>query len=136
MLHFHPTYKDIAKKRGYKADDIKKGKDFMKIYLQQAFAIEKPFALTRSTAKLFYKALQTQQIAIRKELDYDPSELLVEEYIKGVVLEENSPEIVDFIAQLVLSFFTVRGREQKIVEEFNQYYSYLMNILQLQPRLV
>ena len=33
----------------------------------------------------------------------------VYEYIKGVVLEENSPEIVNFINQLVLSFFIVRG---------------------------
>ena len=30
----------------------------MEIYLQQVFAIEKPFARIRSTAKLFYKALQ------------------------------------------------------------------------------
>ena len=58
----------------------------------------------------------------------------MEEYIKGVVLEENSPEIVDFINQLVLSFF--RGKEQEIVPQFEQYYNYLMSILQLQPRLV
>ena len=38
----------------------------MEIYLQEEFAIEKPFAHTRSTARLFYKALQAQQIAIFK----------------------------------------------------------------------
>ena len=60
----------------------------------------------------------------------------MEEYIKGVVLEENSPEVVDFINQLVLSFFNVREKEQKIVPQFDQYYNYLMRILQRQPRLV
>ena len=108
----------------------------MEIYLQEEFAIKKPFAHTRSTARLFYKALQTQQIAIRKYWPTDPCLLWVGEYIKGVVLEENSPEIVDFINQLVLSFFNVRGKEQKIVPEFDQYYNYLTSILELQPRLV
>ena len=108
----------------------------MEIYLQEEFAIEKPFAHTRSTARLFYEALQTQQIAIRKSESFIPSLLWVEEYIKGVVLEENSHEIVDFINHLVLSFFNVRGYEQEIVPEFNRYYNYLTSILQLQPRLV
>ena len=39
----------------------------------------------------------------------------IKEYIKGVVLEENSPEIVNFVTQLVFSFFTVRGYGQRIV---------------------
>ena len=108
----------------------------MEIYLQEEFAIEKPFAHTRSTARLFYEALQTQQIALQKYFDYGPLLLWVEEYIKGVVLEENSPEIVDFINQLVLSFFNVRGKKQEIVPEFDRYYNYLTSILQLQPRLV
>ena len=45
-----------------------------------------------------------------------PSELVVKKVIKGVVLEENSPEIVDFLSQLLFSFFMVRGEKQKIVE--------------------
>ena len=137
MLHFYPTYKDIAEKRGYDWEtEYSKGKDYMEIYLQQAFAIEKPFAHTHSTARLFYKALQTQKIAIRKKWDDSPSYLFVKEYIKGVVLEENSPEIVDFITQLVFSFFIVRGEEQKIVPQFDQYYRYLIRILETRPRLV
>ena len=87
----------------------------MEIYLQEEFAIDKPFAHTRSTARLFYKALQTQKIALWQQFSRVPSSLWVEEFIKGVVLEENSPEIIDFINQLVLSFFTVRGEKQKIV---------------------
>ena len=87
----------------------------MEIYLQEEFAIKKPFAHTRSTARLFYKALQTQKISIQKNFSSDPCLLKVEEYIKGVVLEENSPEIVDFINQLVLSFFNVRGEEHLLV---------------------
>ena len=63
----------------------------MEIYLQEEFTIEKLFAYTRSTARLFYKSLQAQQIAIRKDHAFVPSSLGVEKYIKGVVLEENSP---------------------------------------------
>ena len=103
----------------------------MEIYLEEEFAIEKPFAHTRLTARLFYKALQVQLIAIRKDHAFVPSSLEVEKYIRGVVLEENSPEIVDFINQLVLSFFNVRGMKQKIVSQFNRYYNYLTSILQL-----
>ena len=82
----------------------------MEIYLQQIFAIEKPFAYTRLTARLFYQALQTQQITIQKKYPDVPSLLEADKYIKGVVMEENSPEIIDFISQLVLSFFIVRGK--------------------------
>ena len=87
----------------------------MEIYLQQIFAIEKPFVHTRLTARLFYQALQTQQITIQKKYPDVPSLLEVDKYIKGVVMEENSPENIDFISQLVLSFFIVRGKQQKIV---------------------
>ena len=38
----------------------------MEMYLQQMFGIEEPFANIRSTARLFYKALQLQQITIKK----------------------------------------------------------------------
>ena len=69
-----------------------KGKDYVKIYLQQEFAIKNPFAYQSSTARLFYKALQTQKITLKKFDMYNPSFLIVEEYIKGVVMEQNSPE--------------------------------------------
>ena len=88
------------------------------------------------TARLFYQALQTQQITIQKKYPDVPSLLEVEKYIKGVVMEENSPEIIDFISQLVLSFFIVRGKQQKIVPQFDQYYRYLMSKLEIQPKLV
>ena len=38
--------------------------------------------------------------------------MAVEKYVKGLVVEENSPEIVNFITQLVLSFFSVREKER------------------------
>ena len=67
MLHFFPTYEAIAEKRDYqKVHEIKYGRDYMEIYLQEAFSIENPFDHNSSTARLFYKALQTQQIAIRQ----------------------------------------------------------------------
>ena len=60
----------------------------------------------------------------------------VEEFIKGVILEENSPENVDFITQIVFSFFVVRDKGQNILPLFDQHYRYLMSTLWLQPQLV
>ena len=63
-----------------------------------------------STARLFYKALQLQQFAVWKLSDAEPAIMNVMEYIKGVILEENSPENVDFITKLVSSLFYARWR--------------------------
>ena len=38
----------------------------MEMYLQQMFGIEEPFGDIRSTARLFYKGLQLQQLTIKK----------------------------------------------------------------------
>ena len=57
----------------------------MEIYLQEEFAIEKPFQITRETAKIFYKAQQIEKITIVTQNSYCPS-LLKVEYIKGVVM--------------------------------------------------
>ena len=88
MLHFYPSYQTIAEKLGYDWEkEYSKGKNYMEIYLQQVFAIDKPFAHTRLTARLFYQALQTQQITIQKKYPDVPSLLEVDKYIKGVVME-------------------------------------------------
>ena len=134
MLHFYPNYKEALEKMGKNEEKAKE--DYMEMYLQQVFGIEKPFSNIQSTARLFYKAQQLQQITISKESPYVPSELVVKKIIKGVILEENSPEIVDFLSQLLLSFFMVRGEKQNISLVFNDYYLYLMSIIDQYPRLV
>ena len=88
----------------------------MEMYLQQVFGIERPFENIQSTARLFYRAQQTQLLTIEKRSSIRPSMLKVKELIKGVILEENSSENVGFISQLLLSFFTARGEKQSIVE--------------------
>ena len=82
----------------------------MEIYLQEAFGIEKPFELKNLTARIFYKSLQLQQFAVWKLSDEEPAIMNVMEYIKGVILEENSPENVEFLTQLVSSLFYARWR--------------------------
>ena len=64
MLHFYPNYKEALDKVGKEEKEEKE--DYMEMYLQHNFAIEKPFANMRSTARLFYKAIQAQQITIKK----------------------------------------------------------------------
>ena len=53
-----------------------------------------------------------------------------------MVIEENSPETIDFLSQLMSSFFIARGEKQRILPQFDQYYRYLMKTLQIKPRLV
>ena len=84
----------------------------MEMYLQHVFGIEKPFENIQSTARLFYRAFQMQQISIEKTSSIKPSLMKVKELIKGVILEEDSPENYGFFSQLVLSFFMVRGGKQ------------------------
>ena len=57
--------------------------------------------------------MQIQKITVQKIKTHRPY-LFVEEYIKGVVIEENSPETIHFLSQLMSSFFIARGEKQRI----------------------
>jgi hypothetical protein len=106
MIGWAPEYLKMAVSLLYDKD---KGENFMLLYLQKIFSISRPFDLTKTTARIFYQAKQLQNIAIKRwGLS---SKLAVDKIVKGVVVEENDPEEVQFLLRLIRSYFINRTKD-------------------------
>ena len=81
----------------------------MEIYFNEIFSIKRPFNYNRLTAKAFYQGMQIQETCISKFDDYALSKLTKDTYVKGVVMEVSSPEVVEYLFQLVSSYFIARS---------------------------
>ena len=127
MRAFQSTYQKLARDKKYSPDTIYgKGKDYMEIFLEEVFKINKPFECNLLTAKLFYSAQQTQNICM---IDWGTVVLEIGQFLLGVVDEETSPVIITFLLQLLTSYFIIRNGDNQIMGEFNRIYKWLTKML-------